>query len=150
MIRVLGPGEDDNRVSVFLARELNVLFHRPFVTMGIERDGEIIAGMLFNNFTGHDIHVTIAGTGWTRRFLRAFGRYLFDHLRVERFTGITEKQNVVDIVERIGGQREGVMRNHFGPGRDGIVLGVLKDEYRYRDGLKPQNTERVRNGPSAV
>ncbi|WP_051528528.1 GNAT family N-acetyltransferase [Asaia astilbis] len=99
--------------------------------MGLERNGEIIAAFLFNIYTGPDIHVTIAGSGWTRRFLREMGQYLFEQLKVERFTAITENQSVVDIVKRVGGRKEGLLRNHFGPDRDGILLGVLKNEYRY-------------------
>lgn len=144
------PGEDDGRIAIYLAERLNTLFHPPFVAMACERDGEIVAGMLFNTFTGPDIHVSIAGHGWTRRFLRAFGRYLFDILRVERFTGITEQQNVIDIVERLGGQREGVMRNHFGCGRHGIVLGVLRDEYRYRYGFHSEGARPNGNGAGPV
>lgn len=144
------PGEDDGRIAIYLAKRLNALFHPPFVAMACERDGEIVAGMLFNTFTGPDIHVSIAGSIWTRRFLRAFGWYLFSALKVERFTGITEQQSVIDIVERLGGQVEGVMRNHFGPGRDGIVLGVLRDEYRYRDGQHTESTGPDRDRPSPV
>lgn len=106
--------------------------------MGLEQGGQIIAAMLFNVYIGLDIHVTIAGSRWTRRLLREMGQYLFDILKVERFTAITEQQNVVDIVERVGGKREGILRNHFGLNRNGIVIGVLKNEYRYRKhGFQP-------------
>ncbi|MBS1034987.1 GNAT family N-acetyltransferase [Gluconobacter cerinus] len=140
MPRVILPAEHDGRISCFVAERLNTLFHPPFTQMGIEQDGQIIAGMIFNSFTGNDIHVSVAGSRWTRRFLRAMGQYLFDQLNVDRFTAITEKQNVVDIVYRLGGQKEGVIRNHFGPDRDGILLGVLRDEFRYRHGQHPEGS----------
>lgn len=132
MLRIVSSSEQDSRIPRFLHARLGVQFYPPFTTMGLERDGEIIAAFLFNIYTGPDIHVTIAGSGWTRRFLREMGQYLFEQLQVERFTAITENQNVVDIVKRVGGRKEGLLRNHFGPGRDGILLGVLKNEYRYR------------------
>lgn len=132
MLRIVSSSEQDIRIPRFLRARLGVQFYPPFTTMGLEHDGEIIAAFLFNIYTGPDIHVTIAGSGWTRRFLREMGQYLFEQLQVERFTAITENQNVVDIVKRVGGRKEGLLRNHFGPGRDGILLGVLKNEYRYR------------------
>ncbi len=144
--RVILPAENDGRISCFLADRLNALFYPPFTMMGIEKHGGIIAGVLFNNYEGTDIHATIAGHGWTRRFLREMGRYLFEQIGVERFTGITEHQNVVDIVQRLGGQKEGVLRRHFGPGRDGIVCGVLREEYRYCNGIHSQGTRPGANG----
>lgn len=141
MLRILSSADNDPRIPAFLAARLGVEFYPPYTTMGLEKDGAVIAAFLFNIYTGPDIHVTIAGCGWTRRFLRAMGQYLFEHLQVERFTAITEKQNVVDIVKRVGGREEGVLRNHFGPDRDGILLGVLKSEYRYRThGKHPEGT----------
>lgn len=134
MHRIISSAEHDSRILPFLSERLGVTFYPAFTTMGLERNGEIIAAFLFNIYTGPDIHVTIAGSGWTRRFLREMGQYLFEQLQVERFTAITEQQNVVDLVYRVGGRKEGVLRNHFGLGRDGILLGVLKDEYRYRHG----------------
>lgn len=99
--------------------------------MGIERDGEVVAGVLFNHFEGADVHATAAGTGWTRAFLRAVGRYVFDQLGCERVTTITRSPEVVELARRLGAQVEGRMRSHFGPGQDGIVLGVLREDYRY-------------------
>lgn len=139
MLRTISTGENDPRIPAFMERALGMQFFPPFTCMGLEKDGQIIAGMLFNVYTGPDIHVTIAGSGWTRRLLREMGQYLFDILQVERFTAVTEKQNVIGIVERVGGKREGILRNHFGPNRNGIVIGVLKDEYRYRHGFKPKS-----------
>ncbi|MBS1082332.1 GNAT family N-acetyltransferase [Gluconobacter kondonii] len=149
MPRTILPAEHDGRIACFVAERLNTLFHPPFTQMGIEQDGQIIAGIIFNSFTGNDIHVSVAGSRWTRRFLREMGQYLFDQLNVDRFTAITEKQNVVDIVYRLGGQKEGVIRNHFGPDRDGILLGVLRDEYRYRHGSHTIRAGSNEDGTSA-
>lgn len=46
-------------------------------------------------------------------------------------TAITEQPKIVRIGERLGGQVEGCLRNHFGPMRDGYVIGILKNEYRF-------------------
>ena len=98
--------------------------------MGLEKDGEIIGGVVFNGFTRDDIEVTIAGR-FTRGFIQAVGRYVFDQLAVQRLSITTEQPLVVRIAERLGGQIEGMKRNCFGPGRDGFLLGILKDEWRY-------------------
>ncbi|WP_011579583.1 MULTISPECIES: GNAT family N-acetyltransferase [Chelativorans] len=99
--------------------------------MGIERGGEVIAGVIFNCFTGPNVEVTIAGHGWTRGFLREVGKYVFDHLGCIRMTATTEKSEVIAIATRLGGTVEGVMRDFYGPGRDGTIIGILRNEYRF-------------------
>ena len=99
--------------------------------MGVERGGEIVAGVLFNHFEGADVHITVAGRGWSRGFLRAVGEYVFDQLDCERMTAITEQHDVADLAMRLGAEVEGCLRNHFGYGRDGIVLGILREDWKY-------------------
>jgi len=99
--------------------------------MGIEKDGQIVAGLLLNHFEGRDAHVTIAGTGWTREFIRAVGAYVYGQLGCERMTAITADPKVADFAVRLGGKIEGRLRSHFGPGKDAIVAGILRSEWRY-------------------
>lgn len=99
--------------------------------MGLEKDGEIIAGVIFNSFEPYSLHVTIAGRGWTKGFLADVGHYVFTELKKERITVVTEQPKVIRIAERLGGQVEGLLRNQFGPGRDGYLIGILKADYRF-------------------
>lgn len=121
----------DDRVARFVSETLGQSFVPPYSLMGLERNGEVIAGVLFNVFEGDDVHVSIAGHGWTKGFMADVGHYVFDQLRCGRMTAITEKPEIVRIAERLGGQVEGCLRNHFGPGRDGFVVGILKSEWRF-------------------
>jgi RimJ/RimL family protein N-acetyltransferase len=101
--------------------------------MGIRKAGKIVAGTIFNNFEDFDVHATVAGDrgAFTREYLKAVGRYVFTGLGKHRITAITEQPEVIEIAKRLGGQIEGRLRNHFGPGRDGIVLGILKEEWKF-------------------
>lgn len=121
----------DDRVARFVSEALGVGFCPPWSSMGIERDGEIVAGAIFNCFEGAAVHVSVAGTGWTRGFFEAVGRYVYGTLGCERITFVTESEGVAKLAERLGGQIEGRMRSHFGPKRDGIVVGVLREEWKY-------------------
>jgi hypothetical protein len=118
-------------VARFVSDRLGFGLCPPYVTLGIERDGQIIAGAILNHFEGADIHITVAGHGWNRRFLCAIGEYVFDKLGCQRMTFITEQSSVVRLAERLGGKIEGMMRNHFGFGRNGTIIGVLAADYRY-------------------
>lgn len=121
----------DERVAIFVSETIGVAFVPPFTAMGIERGGEIIAGVIFNCFEGADLHVSVAGHGWTRQFFKAVGQYVFGQLGYLRMTAITEHPEIVRLGERLGGQVEGMLRNHFGPGRNGFIVGILKEEYRF-------------------
>lgn len=122
---------EGDEVARFVSESIGVSFVPPFTTMGIEKDGEIVGGVLFNVFEGSDVHVSIAGHGWSRGFCVAVGQYVFGQLGYERMTAVTEIPKIVKIAERLGGKVDGLMRNHFGKGRDAFVVGILKEEYRF-------------------
>ena len=119
----------DDRVAHFVAKTLGVQIVPPYTLMGIERDGDVVAGVVFNHWTGPDIHATVAGRGWTRGFLAEVGNYVFGTLKCLRMTAITEQPSVIRLAEKLGGQVEGKMQDHFGRGRPGYVVGILKDNY---------------------
>lgn len=121
----------DERVAQFLSQKVDKAFCPPYTTMGLEKDGKIVCAVLFNVFEKPDMHVSVAGSHFPRSFLKAVGRYVFDQLCYDRCTVITEQPHVVDLAERIGGVREGCIRNHFGRGRDGVIVGILKEDYRF-------------------
>lgn len=121
----------DERVAHFVSERLGFGLCPPWTAIGIEREGEIVAGVLFNHFEGADVHVTLAGKGWTRAFIRAVGTYVYDILGCERMTAITNCNEVANFAQRLGGQIEGRLRSHFGSGKDAIVAGILREEWRY-------------------
>jgi len=121
----------DERVARFVGARCGTIIYPPFTCMGIERNGEIVAGVVFNCFTGNDVAVTVAGSRFTREFIASVGTYVFGKLGCLRMSITTEQPKVIEIAKRLGAQTEGRKRNHFGSGRDGIVLGLLKEEWKF-------------------
>lgn len=121
----------DERVAKFVSDELGFGLCPPYVAIGLERNGEIVAGILLNHFEKTDIHATVVGKVWSKGLLKAASSYVFDQLGCERITAITQKDKAVEFAKRLGGQIEGRLRNHFGNGHDGILLGILREEARY-------------------
>lgn len=121
----------DDRVALLVSRLVGKSFVPPFTCMGIERAGEVIGGVVFNVFEGADLHVTVAGRGFNRGFLADVGNYVFRQLGCERMTVLTEQARIVRIAEKLGGEIEGLLRNHFGRDRDGYLVGILKDDWKY-------------------
>jgi hypothetical protein len=119
-------------VARFVSDALGFGLCPPYVALGLaDEAGNIHAGAILNNFEGADIHLTAAGKGWTRAFLHALGDYVYNRLGCERMTITTERDEVVALSLRLGGMVEGRLRNHFGPGRDGVIVGVLREEWKY-------------------
>lgn len=121
----------DERVAPFVAKECGVQIFPPYTSIGIEQSGEIIAGIVFNNWTGHDIHITVAGRGWHKGLLAEVGDYVFNKLKCSRMTAITEQKKVVRLASRLGGKVEGTLTNQFGPNRPGYLIGFLKADWPY-------------------
>jgi RimJ/RimL family protein N-acetyltransferase len=121
----------DERAARFVSDTLGFGLCAPWTCMGIERNGEVVAGVVFNNFEGRSVHMSAAGAGWTRVFLEAIGQYAFEQLGCARITAITGQPDVAALAKRLGGEVEGRLRSHFGPGCDGIVVGFLRDDWRY-------------------
>lgn len=105
--------------------------------IGLERDGELIAVVVYNLFSGADIAMHIAavpGRRWmTREFLRVAFRYPFVQLGVRRVTGYVPASNA-DALRfdlHLGFVQEGCMREAMENGEDIIVLGMLERECRW-------------------
>lgn len=121
----------DERVARFVADGLGFNLCPPYSCIGLERDGKIISGVLFNCFEGASVHVTAYGHRWTPSIMKAIGRYVYQQLGCERMTLTTESRWVAFLACKLGGQVEGRLRSQFGKGRDGIIVGILRDEYKY-------------------
>lgn len=121
-------------VAEYVGQKVGTTIVEPFTTLGIERDGAIIAGVVFNVWTGPDVQITIAAEpgGISRAFLRRVGHYATNELHCIRATIETEQAHVADIALRMGGRVEGVKRDLFGEGRDGTVIGILKKDWFLR------------------
>jgi RimJ/RimL family protein N-acetyltransferase len=103
----------------------------PVTAIGIERNGQVVAGAVFGFYTGTDIEITIAAEPryFTRGFMRAMAHYVYQQSGCIRASFMTELPHVVTVLRKAGAAIEGVKRNAYGPGRDGVMLGLLKEEW---------------------
>lgn len=122
---------DGEGVARFVSERLGFPITPPYTTMGLEKDGALVAGVIFHCWEGKSVHVTIAGEGWTRSFIREVGRYVFGQLGCSRMTVTTPYPKVVDYAIRLGGKVEGVLRDQYGEGLDATLVGIIAKEWRY-------------------
>ncbi len=107
-----------------------------FEAIGLERDGDLLAVVVYNLWSGADIAMHVAampGRRWmTRGFLRAVFRYPFVQLGCRRVTGYVPASNAdaLRFDAHLGFRHEGVMREALDNGEDVILYGLLREDAR--------------------
>jgi RimJ/RimL family protein N-acetyltransferase len=135
-MKILVYGQD-KRVRDWVAERIGENLDDAEVAIGVEEDGELIAGVAYNMYTGAAICMNVAATPgkrWTtKEFMYAFFAYPFVQLKCRRVTGLVRVSNEVarKFDEHVGFIQEGVIRQAFEDGEDAILYGMLKSECRY-------------------
>lgn len=121
----------DDRVVKFVGSKIDRIIYPPFTAIGLERDGKIVSGVIFNCFTGYDLNVTVAGSYFPRSFIKAVGYYVFSQLGCLRMSITTDQPHVIELSHRLNAQTEGYKKNHFGQGKDATILGILREDWKF-------------------
>ncbi|SMG01907.1 conserved phage protein [Burkholderia singularis] len=106
-------------------------------TIGLENDGDIVAGVLYQGHNGPNVLMHFACRGSrhliTRAFVCAAFMYPFQVLGCNRVTGLVRADNdgAQRLGEHLGFVREGVMREGAGDGTNFVLYGMLRRECRF-------------------
>jgi RimJ/RimL family protein N-acetyltransferase len=128
-------GEED-RLLTWAQERIGVVFRRDAYTMGLERDGQIVAVVVFDTFSAVDCHMHIASDGtaaWmNKQLLVSAFAYPFMQLNLRRVTGMVPAKNVAALKfdEHLGFVREGFHPDAC-PDDDLISLGMTKEMCRF-------------------
>lgn len=112
---------DSEAIGAFVAQHLQRPITPPFVAVGVERRGELVAGAIFNNYNLWNVDVTVYGPGaFYRGVMRALAHYAFKQLKVGRVTATTRRDNhkAQRMLEQFGFQKEAEQLRYFGPSTD--------------------------------
>lgn len=105
--------------------------------LGLEREGDLIAGVLYEGYTGHNIWMHVAaepGKRWlNKEFLRSCFIYPFVQLGCDRVSGWVEGSNedAKRFDEHLGFKQEAVLRGAARDGGDVILYVMWRDECRF-------------------
>ena len=131
--------DQDRLISKWVGDKLGIYDFGPCTTIGVARDGEIIAGAVYGNYhldnSGKplSIEVTIVSIDKTwldRHILSTLFGYPFTRLKVRRVQLTTAKRNkeLRIMFERLGFKFEGVLRKAWRGGGDAVVYSMLPHE----------------------
>lgn len=106
-----------------------------FYALGVIRDGEIIAGVVINNFNTANATCHIAITRQSRMIIPLFMSvcdYAFNHCGLKRLTGMvpTNEPDTIAFDKHLGFVEEFVMKDGA-PGADMQVLVLWPDQCRW-------------------
>jgi len=129
----------DERVTRWIADQLGLADSAPVCSsIGYEIDGELVAGVTFDNMTETNVFVHIASTAHAlpREFLLAIGRYVYLQLGALRMTFMVHDNNdrCVALVKGLGAKCEG--RLHQGHADGDTLIFVLWRSARFEELLK--------------
>jgi len=127
---------DLRRVWEFVNAFTGVAMTSDMKVIGLERDGELIAGVLFENFNGRNcwMHVAVApGEYVTRAFTRYSFEYPFRELGLQRLTGWVEASNTAarDFDERLGFEVEAVLNSAASDGGPALIYCMRRENCRW-------------------
>lgn len=126
-----------SRVFEFVRRHTPLQAVAGMKGIGLEVDGELVAGVIYESFNGNNVwmHVAISDGGrhLTRSALRNCFDYPFNQMGVQRITGYVEASNTAArrFDEHLGFRQEAVLSGAASDGGDVIIYVMRREDCRY-------------------
>jgi RimJ/RimL family protein N-acetyltransferase len=126
---------EDSRVGAWILERTGGQWKGDGVTIGLEEDGKLIAGVLYEDFNGANINIAVAGEGkrWlNREFLWFVFYYPFIQLKVRRVTALIASTNQASInfCQHIGFVREATLESAH-PSGDLFVYKMFREDCKW-------------------
>jgi len=128
--------EDKERVGAWVAEQVVQRSEwGSYYAMGAEVDGQIVSGIVFNNFNESNATAHIACSKPNKLFLELLDHaflYAFETCGLRRLTGFVEADNskALKLDKHIGFLQESIMREAGSEGQDVVVLVLWPQNYR--------------------
>ena len=100
--------------------------------IGLIRGNELVGGVVYTDSSKANISMSVAGTYFSRQFIKVCFGYPFLQLRVNRVTGYIASRNMKSrvLAERIGMRLESIMERAL-PDDDVMVYRMFKEECKW-------------------
>lgn len=128
--------DDKQRVADWVSDQMpNGAAWHDYYAMGAEVNGDLVSGIVFEEYNGHNANVHIAVSKPTKLFLDLLDHafvYAFQTMGVQRLTGLVEADNhkALRLDLKIGFQVEATMTSAGSSGQDVIILVLWPENYR--------------------
>lgn len=126
---------DASKVMELVCPEAHVPYHNGYTAIGLEEEGCLKSGFLFEKFNGVNVEAHVAGEKFTKKILRfAFG-YCFNQLNARRITVkiLATNKKSLHFVERLGFEKEATLVD-FWPEGDVFIYRMFKQNCKWIGG----------------
>lgn len=130
---VFGPA----RVLAFINTLRPLEYTQGMQGIGLERDGELVAGIIYEGYNENSIWAHIAaepGSKWlNKEYLRFCTSYAFHYCRVNMILGTVEASNLqaLRFAAHLGFKEEARVRQAAADGGDILILKMRLEDCRY-------------------
>ena len=72
------------------------IYLRGTQAFGYELDGELVGAVIFQDYSEHDMHVSVVSTNsiwWQRRYIKAMYQYVFNQCKCLRLSAMANETN---------------------------------------------------------
>lgn len=128
---------DEKRLLPWAAERIGIAqFRRDAYSIGVERDGELLAVIVYDTFSDCECHMHVASDGsanWlTRGALAGIFSYPFVQLGFRRVTSLIGNKNKLSMrfCQHLGFEQEGYCKNAM-EDDDVVVMGLLQERCRF-------------------
>ncbi len=107
-------------------------------TVGFICNGRLIGGLIYHNIRpGRDVWWTLYTTDkkWcSRRIMNFIFGLAFDYFGCRRVSMSADADNAacLKLALQLGFRAEGILRNYRDNGKDAVIMGMLKEEYKLK------------------
>ncbi len=105
------------------------------VGFGIEKEGRIVCGVFFENYTGNSLQIHVGlepGQRMSKAWLRALFGYAFNVAKVKKIVGVIDSENsaCLRFTRNIGFTDESLIKD-AGPKGDFCILTMTRNQCRF-------------------
>ena len=135
----------DSRVGPWICERTGGTWFGEGVTVGIERNGELVGGAIIDGFNGASACLHVAGVGkyWlTHEFLRVVFGYVFEQCKLNVAIGLVPSWNTQALrFDQHLGFIEKCRIPDAAPGGDLVVLTMRREQCRWIEGFHDGKTK---------
>ena len=122
-------------VCHYVTSKTNAQYFGGGVGFGIEKDGQIVCGVMFENFTGRSLQIHVAkepNAQMSKAWLKGLFGYAFNHCKVNKIIGAIDSENSESLrfTRHIGFTDEAVIKD-AGPKGDFYILTMTRNQCRF-------------------
>ena len=128
----------EKRITDFVAKKTNEEDFGTCASIGLVNENDkLIAGVVYNMWSGYSINMHIGAEKNSNWFSRRFATYCFNatfgHFKCNRATALVRKKNIKaqKFVLKLGFIEEGIVRQACHDGEDVVMFGMLASECRF-------------------